>query len=55
MYLAECCGGTVVLPNVLPGPGTLGLQVRNVITLSTRKSDVETQVLGEITAHILFP
>ena len=31
---------------VLPGSGILGLQVRSLITLKTRKSALEMQVLG---------
>lgn len=42
-YLKGCSGG----PGVPPDPGILGLRVRNLITLKTRKSDVEIQILAE--------
>lgn len=34
-------------PKVPPGPGILGLQIRNLIPPRTRKSDVQMLVLGE--------
>lgn len=45
-YLEGCSGGPGVPAYVLPGSGILGLQVRSLITLKTRKLALEMQVLG---------
>ena len=45
-YLEGWSGGPGVPAYVLPGSGILGLQVRSLITLKTRKLALEMQVLG---------
>lgn len=45
-YLEGCSGGPGVPAYVVPGSEILGLQVRSLITLQTRKLALEIQVLG---------
>ena len=45
-YLEGCSGGPGVPAYVIPGSEILGLQVRSLITLQTRKLALEIQVLG---------
>jgi len=45
-YLEGWSGGPGVPAYVLPGSGILGLQVRSLITLKTRKLALEMQALG---------